>query len=680
MSADERPASAPAQEDPATTTAASSPEPAAPLEPALAAITITTATSDPRASSSGAASPALATAGSVPSSRATSPLPPPSPSRARVPHPNVLEAASDLLERIDPEVSHHVREMGWTILERFSRVTRASRETASVVLDHPLTRPLLPVLPRDVQALAATYRPADHHGSALEEMLREVPGASLYLAQWLSNRVIGSGVGPHGQAATETLDVWPDGEETTAFGDFEILSNELSLPKPEAKRDPKYTLTAALWVQYLTSNFKQSIPLDPPGEAEGSGSDSVDSEGDDVPSITDVIDEIKLRIYYGGIDPDVRPQVWKFLLGYLPWGSTQEEQEAIVAKKRTEFERLQSTWQALTQDTVPAAVWDEWEDRRSRIVKDVVRTDRHHPFFAPTTPKSLSREDVSSDAEDGEEPMTNQLEEEILLSGETDSPATQRINRNLIKLTHVLMTYVQYLNEIDRGELGYVQGMSDLCSVVLMLQDGDEADAFWCFVGLMERLHPNFHFNQQAMHHQLSTLRSMIQFVDFPLFKHLSQCDALNMFFVFRWLLIWFKREFSIPDVLAIWETCLVEVSSGEYQLFVALGMLELVRDQLLDLGGFDVILKFTNELSENMPCQEVLAKAEEVYRVFENKMRCVDAAATGGDQAAAAARVSAVDIELGKGLRWLARGMDPDRKRRGSRAPRSETSAERAE
>ncbi|KNE65384.1 hypothetical protein AMAG_11020 [Allomyces macrogynus ATCC 38327] len=639
MSADEHPANAPAQDDTATTSAAAaaSPDPAAPLEPALAAITITTATSDPRAASSGAASPALATAGSVPSSRAASPLPPPSPSRARVPHPNVLEAASDLLERIDPEVSHHVREMGWTILERFSRVTRASRETASGVLEHP------------TQTTAAARSPARRPDAG-----RHVPSATT-------------------RSALENAAEVPGPRSTSRNG-----SKRAVAAQARGKRDPKYTLTAALWVQYLTSNFKQSIPLDPPGETEGSGSDGTDSEGDDVPSITDVIDEIKLRIYYGGIDPDVRPQVWKFLLGYLPWGSTQDEQEAIVAKKRAEFERLQSTWQALTQDTVPAAVWDEWEDRRSRIVKDVVRTDRHHPFFAPTTPKSLSREDVSSTAEnDGEEPMTNQLEEEILLSGETDSPATQRINRNLIKLTHVLMTYVQYLNEIDRGELGYVQGMSDLCSVVLMLQDGDEADAFWCFVGLMERLHPNFHFNQQAMHHQLSTLRSMIQFVDFPLFKHLSQCDALNMFFVFRWLLIWFKREFSIPDVLAIWETCLVEVSSGEYQLFVALGMLELVRDQLLDLGGFDVILKFTNELSENMPCQEVLAKAEEVYRVFENKMRCVDA--TAKDEAAASPRVSAVDIELGKGLRWLARGMDPDRnRRRGSTVPRSETSTER--
>ena len=33
--------------------------------------------------------------------------------------------------------------------------------------------------------------------------------------------------------------------------------------------------------------------------------------------------------------------------------------------------------------------------------------------------------------------------------------------------------------------LGYVQGMSDLLSPILFVMD-DEADAFWCFVGLME--------------------------------------------------------------------------------------------------------------------------------------------------------------------------------------------------
>jgi hypothetical protein len=49
-----------------------------------------------------------------------------------VPQPNILTAATDLLDKIDPEVSNNFREVGWRVLERFSRVTRASRETASM--------------------------------------------------------------------------------------------------------------------------------------------------------------------------------------------------------------------------------------------------------------------------------------------------------------------------------------------------------------------------------------------------------------------------------------------------------------------------------------------------------------------------------------------------------------------
>ena len=35
--------------------------------------------------------------------------------------------------------------------------------------------------------------------------------------------------------------------------------------------------------------------------------------------------------------------------------------------------------------------------------------------------------------------------------------------------------------------LGYAQGMSDMLGPILYVVD-DEVDAFWCFVGLMERM------------------------------------------------------------------------------------------------------------------------------------------------------------------------------------------------
>ena len=53
---------------------------------------------------------------------------------------------------------------------------------------------------------------------------------------------------------------------------------------------------------------------------------------------------------------------------------------------------------------------------------------------------------------------------------------------NLSKLWDILALYAWIDNDV-----GYCQGMSDLCSPMIMLLE-DEADAFWCFERLMRRL------------------------------------------------------------------------------------------------------------------------------------------------------------------------------------------------
>src|SRR5271154_3748654 len=56
-------------------------------------------------------------------------------------------------------------------------------------------------------------------------------------------------------------------------------------------------------------------------------------------------------------------------------------------------------------------------------------------------------------------------------------------NAHLEMLKDMLMTYNMY----DNKEVGYVQGMSDLLSVVYAIMQ-DDSDAFWCFCGFMERM------------------------------------------------------------------------------------------------------------------------------------------------------------------------------------------------
>lgn len=57
-------------------------------------------------------------------------------------------------------------------------------------------------------------------------------------------------------------------------------------------------------------------------------------------------------------------------------------------------------------------------------------------------------------------------------------------------LNDVLMTYVMY-----NFDLGYVQGMSDLLAPLLVVLD-NEVDAFWAFVGFMEKVKGNFDMEQ----------------------------------------------------------------------------------------------------------------------------------------------------------------------------------------
>lgn len=70
--------------------------------------------------------------------------------------------------------------------------------------------------------------------------------------------------------------------------------------------------------------------------------------------------------------------------------------------------------------------------------------------------------------------------------------------------------------------LGYVQGMNDLLSPILIVLD-NEVEAFWCFAGLMERMEQNFHMDQSHIRRQLSNLHTLLQFIDAELANYLGK-------------------------------------------------------------------------------------------------------------------------------------------------------------
>ncbi|KAG2371827.1 uncharacterized protein HKW66_Vig0239480 [Vigna angularis] len=136
---------------------------------------------------------------------------------------------------------------------------------------------------------------------------------------------------------------------------------------------------------------------------------------------------------------------------------------------------------------------------------------------------------------------------------------------NLSKLWDVLAVYAW----VDK-DVGYGQGMCDLCSPMIILLD-DEADAFWCFERLMRRLvesqfliicvlefvkRGNFRCTESSVGvtSQLNVLASVTQVIDPKLHNHLDNLGGGDYLFAFRMLMVLFRREFSFCDSLYLWE------------------------------------------------------------------------------------------------------------------------------
>ncbi|XP_074872204.1 TBC1 domain family member 17 isoform X2 [Carettochelys insculpta] len=278
------------------------------------------------------------------------------------------------------------------------------------------------------------------------------------------------------------------------------------------------------------------------------------------------LDELKRRIFAGGLSPALRKEAWRFLLGYYSWDSSSEENRARARHRTDEYFRMKLQWKSVSE---------EQERRnsllrgyRSLIERDVSRTDRSTKFYQGS-----------------------------------ESPA-------LVLLHDVLMTYCMY-----HFDLGYVQGMSDLLSPILYVTQ-NEVDAFWCFVGFMELVHQNFEESQESMKRQLGQLGLLLRLLDPPLGEFLEAKESGSLCFCFRWLLIWFKREFAFMDVLQLWEVLWTGLPCPNFHLLVACGILDSEREALMNSGfGFNEILKYINELTMKMSTEQMLCRAEALYR-----------------------------------------------------------------
>ncbi|KAJ0779055.1 putative Rab-GTPase-TBC domain-containing protein [Helianthus annuus] len=116
------------------------------------------------------------------------------------------------------------------------------------------------------------------------------------------------------------------------------------------------------------------------------------------------------------------------------------------------------------------------------------------------------------------------------------------------RLVSILEAYALYDLEI-----GYCQGMSDLLSPIISVVE-DDSEAFWCFVGFMKKARHNFRLDEVGIRRQLNIVSKIIKGKDSHLYRHLEELQAEDCFFVYRMVVVLFRRELNFEQTLCLWE------------------------------------------------------------------------------------------------------------------------------
>jgi hypothetical protein len=148
----------------------------------------------------------------------------------------------------------------------------------------------------------------------------------------------------------------------------------------------------------------------------------------------------------------------------------------------------------------------------------------------------------------------------------------------------VMMIRILFSWTMRHPASGYVQGINDLAAPLILVflaqyiphpnQDNIyeisekdieeidyenlirvEADTFWCLSKLVDDIQDNYTEMQPGVHKILHKMKKLIEQRDEAALAHLEQLDINFMDFAYRWVSCYLTREFSIGQIVRLWDT-----------------------------------------------------------------------------------------------------------------------------
>ena len=149
---------------------------------------------------------------------------------------------------------------------------------------------------------------------------------------------------------------------------------------------------------------------------------------------------------------------------------------------------------------------------------------------------------------------------------------------------HTLKTMLLQWASVNRGD-GYVQGMNSILGVCMYVYCNEEenhyalADAWWTFSEIVNRVRPVIpDFNMRWFNFMredfVKKLKKTLVVYKKNLWKLLEpHISSLSHLIMVRWIMIWFSHNFSLKDVVIIWDALFMCERRQLMDLYVAISV-----------------------------------------------------------------------------------------------------------
>lgn len=290
--------------------------------------------------------------------------------------------------------------------------------------------------------------------------------------------------------------------------------------------------------------------------------------------------------------------MWRILLEYAPL--KKDSRESVLKRKRKEYVEACDNYSKMLENPEKTMNQLEYKEYR-QISVDVPRTLSNYPLFQLKT--------------------IRQMLMRLLFVWSMRNPASSYVQGINDLCTPFIAVFLSEKTSFNWETMNVTE--ETLFSLGTELLEEVEADSFWCFSKVLDRIQTNYINNQPGIKAMLSKMGLILEEVNPELLKYLKSIDLNLENACYRWMNCFLMREFNFRSIIRIWDTYFSEDDAfTNFHLFLCASLILNFSDDLMekDFSEGYLFIQNLNTVQWNVEeIDELLAKAYQLKMLYGN-------------------------------------------------------------